>query len=113
MQPHNMDDQDPPLLTFAGQDFEISVPASVAKAHSPVLAAALTTKNSTIVSVTEFEFATVQCLAQYLKTGNYGVNAGSFPSVISAGTLYPYSPYPLLIIFQLASLFQSTTPEIY
>jgi hypothetical protein len=108
-----MDDQNPPLLTFAGQDFEISVPSSVAKAHSPVLAAALTTKNPAIISVTEFEFATVQCLVQYLKTGTYGVDAGNFPSVISAGTLCPYSFYPLLIIFQLASLTPSTTPEIY
>ncbi|KAM0236956.1 hypothetical protein ACHAP5_009246 [Fusarium lateritium] len=77
-----MDDQDLPLLTFAGKDFEISVPESVARAHSPVLAAAL--KNATTISVTEFDFPTVQCLVQYLNTGNYGVNAGNFPSVKSA-----------------------------
>lgn len=85
-----MDGQSPLLLTFSGQDFEISVPESAARAHSPVLAAALTPKNTTIISVTEFDFPTVQCLAQYLETGNYGVNAGSFPSVISASMLYPY-----------------------
>ncbi|KAH6954923.1 hypothetical protein DER45DRAFT_616255 [Fusarium avenaceum] len=79
-----MDVQSHPLLTFIGQDFEISIPESAARAHSPVLAAALTPKNATIISVTEFDFPTVQCLAQYLETGNYGVNAGSFPSVISA-----------------------------
>ncbi|KIL94403.1 hypothetical protein FAVG1_02966 [Fusarium avenaceum] len=80
-----MDDQSPPpLLTFAGQDFEISVPESAARAHSPVLAAALTPKNAAVISVTEFDFPTVQCLAQYLETGNYGLNASSFPSVISA-----------------------------
>lgn len=87
---HNMDGKHPPLLTFAGQDFEISVPESAARAHSPVIAAALTPKNAAIISVTEFDFPTVQCLAQYLETGNYGVNAGSFPSVISASMLRPY-----------------------
>ncbi|KAM0323426.1 hypothetical protein ACHAPQ_008689 [Fusarium lateritium] len=76
--------EDLPLLSLVGKGFEISVPESAARAHSPVLAAALKNATTTTISVTEFDFPTVQCLAQCLNTGNYGVNANNFPSVSSA-----------------------------
>ncbi|KAF4996449.1 hypothetical protein FGRMN_4506 [Fusarium graminum] len=70
-----------PFFTFVGKDFELKAPLSSTKDY-PALAATAN-KNAT-VHVTEYDYSTVSCLVQFLKTGAYGLIDRDFPSIIAA-----------------------------
>ncbi|KAM0355202.1 hypothetical protein ACHAPU_001068 [Fusarium lateritium] len=76
-----MEVHDPPFITFAGKDFQLKIPFSLARDYPVVTAAA---KEKVIILVTEYDYSTVACLAQFLETRAYGLTDRDFPSIIAA-----------------------------